>query len=560
MVEFDLLSLSEFHFLRPWWLLALIPLISSMLYLKGLNDPVSQWNKTIAPHILEALIVKAGQDRWVNPVNVAMLAIVIAIIALAGPSWQRAPSPFFEDEAVLVIGLDLSNTMNQSDIQPTRLERAKQKIKDLMALRGGAPTGLVVYAGSAHSVIPLTNDPDILYTFLSAVSSEMMPKPGKFPETILPLVDQLLKDSAVPGSVLLIGDGISPNSIAQFADYFDSVSHQLLVLGVGSEQAALAATDRFDGAHLALQSAELKALATAAGGHYQQLSIDKSDVGRINRRVNHHLTIVDDGTRPWLDAGYYLLYPFALIFLVMFRRGWTLHWCWVLVLIGTMQTPPLMAAQTTQSVTAPGSSQSSLWHWFMDLWLTPDQQGRYYFQQGDYELAAQHFRDSTWKGLAFYYDENFTAAVELFTQVETVDGLFNLANAQAQGQNYILAITAYDELLTRQPDHPGAVKNRAHVQKIIDEINLLSASQKAEQGEASQELGDAPQRADGADEMSLQKRQVKQLSAEQILTDQRMHDMWMRQIQQDPSRFLSSKFQMQFSRAQQSSKAQQPHE
>ena len=559
MFEFDLLQFSELHFLRPWWLLALIPLILCMLYIKRLNDPVSQWSKTIAPHLLEALTVRAGQDRWVNPVNISMVAIVIAIVAVAGPSWQRTSNPFFEDEAVLVIALDLSNTMNQSDIQPTRLARAKQKIADLMSLRGGARTGLVVYAGSAHSVIPLTNDPDILYSFLSAVNSQMMPKPGKFPEKILPLVDQLLKDSEVPGSVLLIGDGVGPSSTAEFADYFGSVPHQLLVLGVGLEETPAGVDGQFDGAHLALQSDALKALAAASGGSYQELSIDKADVGRINRRVNHHLTIVDDGTRPWLDAGYYLLYPFALIFLLMFRRGWTLHWCWVLVLVSAIQVPPAMAAQATAEVATP-VQQTAASHWFVDLWLTPDQQGRYYFQQGAYELAAQRFRDPVWKGLAYYYHENFSAAAELFTQIETADGLFNLANAQAQGQNYILAVRTYEQLLGQYPGHLAAAKNRAHVQKIIDEINLLSASQQAEQGEASQELGDAPQRADGADEMTLKKHEVKQLSAQQILTDQRMHDMWMRQIQQDPSRFLSLKFQMQLSRQKPVSQAQQSHE
>jgi Ca-activated chloride channel family protein len=556
MFEFDLLQFGEFHFLRPWWLLALIPLTLCMLYIKRLNDPVAQWSKTIAPHLLAALTVSGGSGRWFNPVNISLLAIVVAVVAVSGPSWQRKPSPFVEDEAVLVIALDLSNTMNQADIQPSRLERAKQKIQDLMKLRGGARTGLVVYSGSAHSVIPLTNDPDILYKFLSAVNTEMMPKPGKFPEKVLPLVDQLLRDSAVPGSVLLIGDGVGPNSIGVFKDYFDGVQHQLLVMGIGLEEPAESErdTDQFGGAHLAIQTDELQALAKAAGGQYQILSIDKADVRRINRLVNHHLSIVDDGNRPWVDAGYYLLYPFALIFLLWFRRGWTLHWCLVLVLVGAIQVPEVIAKQASEAgseIVDLENEQpltSVAWRWFVDLWLTPDQQGRYYFERGDYETAAQRFRDPAWKGMAFYYQENFTAAIEMFTQIETADGLFNLANAQAQGQHYVMAVKTYGRVLKQAALYPGADKNRTRVQEIIDDINRLSESQRAEEGEASSELGDAPQRADGADEQKQgKKREVKQLSAEQVLSDQKMHDMWMRQIQQDPSRFLSVKFQMQLS-------------
>ena len=593
MFELDLLQFREFHFLRPWWLLAFIPLTLSMLFLKRLNDPVAQWSKTVAAHLLSVLTISAGGGRWLNPVNLSFLAIFIAVTAVSGPSWQRKPSPFVEDEAVLVIALDLSNTMNQADIQPTRLERAKQKIQDLMKLRGGARTGLVVYSGSAHGVIPLTNDPDILYKFLTALKTEMMPKPGKFPEKVLPLVDQLLKDSDVPGSVLLIGDGVGPNSLSAFKDYFDAERHQLLVMGVGLETLPESTSlidrhvsDSFGGAHLALQIDELKALAKTAGGHYQTLSLDKADVRRINRLVNHHLSIVDDGHRPWVDAGYYLLYPFALVFLMWFRRGWTLQWCVAMVLLGALQFPNANVSASTSAnasanvnvsvnvnasnrVNVSASSNadaktetnelqdnrrtveaasliSIFWRWFVNLWLTPDQQGRYYFNRGDYSTAAQRFHDPAWKGIAFYYQENFNAAIEMFTQIETTDGRFNLANAQAQGQHYVSAVETYDEVLKQSPSYLGATQNRARVQDIIDDINRLSESQQAEEGEASQELGDAPQRADGADQQKQRKqREIKQMSAEQVLGDQKMHAMWMRQIQQDPARFLSVKFQMQ---------------
>ena len=63
-----------------------------------------------------------------------------------------------EDTAPLVIAIDLSQTMDAIDIAPSRLERVKLKVRDLLALRAGARTAIVAYAGSAHIVLPLTDD------------------------------------------------------------------------------------------------------------------------------------------------------------------------------------------------------------------------------------------------------------------------------------------------------------------------------------------------------------------------------------------------------------------
>jgi Ca-activated chloride channel family protein len=183
---------------------------------------------------------------------------------------------------------------------------------------------------------------------------------------------------------------------------------------------------------------------------------------------------------------------------------------------------------------------------FMSLWLTPDQQGRYYLQKGDYKTAATKFENIVWRGVAYYRAENFKAAAEMFSRIETTEGYFNLANAQAHGQHYVLAVKTYNRVLKNNPDHASALKNRNKIQSIIDEINLLSASQKAEEGDSSKELGDdEPQRADGAERQDFVEREVEQLTAEQLLLDDQMNELWMRQVQKNPSRFLSVKFHMQ---------------
>jgi len=533
-LQFNLGQFAHFHFLRPWWWLALIPLFFTLWYLWGSRNPIGKWRKAIAPHLLKVMLVSHGRASWFNPVSASLVVVVLGIIALAGPTWKQQPSPFSEDIAALVITLDVSSSMQQEDIQPSRLERAKQKIQDLMALRPGGRVGLIVYAGTAHSVIPLTNDADVINNFLNAIVTEMMPRKGKFPEKALPIADQMLRDSPVPGTLLMIGDGISPSTNENFSEYFSAQQHQLLVFGVGSESAGE------NNALIPLEVSTLTKLASNNGGYYQSLTLDKEDVKKLNRRINNHLVIVEDGSRPWVDAGYYLLFPIAIIMLLWFRQGWTLQWCFALVLVSSLITPPQAMASE------PSADSWNLGSLFMALWLTPDQQGKYYLGKGDYKTAARKFEDIAWRGIAYYRGENFNAATEMFSRIETAEGYFNLANAWAHGRSYVLAVKTYNKVLKLEPKHAGALKNRNKIQLIIDEINLFSASQKAEEGESSKELGDdEPQTAEGDERKDFIQRKVEKLTAEQVLLDDQLNETWMRQVQKDPSRFLSIKFYMQ---------------
>jgi len=534
----------HFHFLRPWWFLALIPLLWTLWYLWSARNPMGKWNKDIAPHLLAAMLVRSGRARWFNPVSASLIVLMLSILALVGPSWKQQPTPFTEDIAPLIIILDVSSSMEQTDIQPSRLERAKQKVQDLISLRAGGRVGLIVYSGTAHSVIPLTNDPDVLNNFLHAIVTDMMPRKGKFPEKALPIARQMLADSPVPGTVLMIGDGLSPRSFDDFSSFFSANYHQLLIFGIGSESGAEnEAITEADNTLIPLESSALKSLAREAGGYYQSLSLDKEDVKKLNRRINNSLVIVDDDSRPWVDAGYYLIYPIALMMLLWFRKGWTLRWSIVLFITSLSLAAPPPAVAVANDVT---TDSWNLGAHFMNLWLTPDQQGKYYMVKGDYKKAATHYQNIAWRGVAYYRAENFKAAAEMFSRIETAEGYFNLGNAWAHSRNYLLAVKSYNQVLKLDPYHSSALKNRDKIQSIIDEINLLSASQKSEASDSSKELSeDEPQTADGAERKDFIQQEVKQLSAEEVLLDEQINELWMRQVQKDPSRFLKIKFYMQ---------------
>ncbi len=204
-------GLEHFHFLRPAWALAAIPWLVITLILRKRQASYASFGDIIAPHLLAHLRLQRFDARWLNPRNFSDAITVLLLIVLMGPSWRQQPSPLSQDEAALVVLLDISSSMQQRDVQPSRLQRARQKVSDLLAMRPDKQTALIVYAGTAHTVLPLTGDQDILNQYLAAIVPAIMPRAGKFPEYSLPLVDEVLRDSTAPATIALLTDGLGPS-------------------------------------------------------------------------------------------------------------------------------------------------------------------------------------------------------------------------------------------------------------------------------------------------------------------------------------------------------------
>ena len=539
----DLNALAYFHFLRPEWALLLLPWLAMVLVHRKISAQRDMFGGIIAPHLLEHLRLQRFDRRWVNPRGFTNVFVVLALILLMGPSWRQQPSPLSQDDAALVILLDVSSSMLQRDVQPSRLQRAQQKITDLLALRPDKKAALLVFSGTAHTVLTLTADQDILQQYLAAITPKIMPRSGKFPEYALPLVDEVLRETSAPATLVLFTDGPGANSGAAFEDYFASRDHQLVVVGVGTEEVS-------EGL-IPLERRALERLASSSGGSYVELSVNDRDMRRINRRIDSHYVIVEDSALPWLDSGYPLVFPAMALFLMWFRRGWTLTWSWLLLPL-LLATPPA-PVQAAEPTAQPDSIVDMSVQWFADLWLTGDQQGRLLMQMGRYREAARHFEDPMWQGMAHYYAEDFMVAAEYFSRSDNDDALFNEANARAHARDYLRAVHRYDRLLQRSPGYPGAARNRQQVQELIDEINRISESQQQEAGVSSEEKelgGDDAIPAEGADEISFEQAEIRHLSAEDILQDPATRDMWLRGVQQDPAQFLAIKFSMQLNKRQ----------
>ncbi|WP_165954208.1 vWA domain-containing protein [Seongchinamella unica] len=539
----DLSALEYFHLLRPGWLVLVIPTIALTVFIQRRQGKSDMFSGIIAPHLLQHLRLERRQSRWFNPASVSLLNATLFIVIILGPSWRQQPSPLSQDASALVLVMDVSDSMEQKDVQPSRLARARQKASDLLALRPDKTSALVVYAGSAHTVLTLTADQDILNQYLAALQPSMMPRSGKFPEQALPLIDDILRDTTAAATVVLISDGASSGSRQAFAGYFSQRTHQLLILGIGG--------DSDDNGIIPLDRDNLRAIADAANGRYLDATIDDSDVRVLERYIESHYVVIDDDALPWLDSGYPLVFLCIPLWLLWFRRGWTIAWAWLLVPMVLAGTPAPATASDNPPASAPAQQGRGVGEWFASLWLTPDQQGRLLLQTGNYRAAARQFQDPLWKGIAYYYNEDFMQAAEYFSRSDSDTALFNEANARAHARDFLRAVNRYDRLLERAPDYPGARENRDKVQALIDEINRLSESQTPESGIGSEEKelgGDDAIPAEGAAELSFDEVETKHFTAEEILQSQATRDMWLRGVQRDPSDFLATKFHMQLQR------------
>ncbi|RJG42129.1 VWA domain-containing protein [Motilimonas pumila] len=316
-------DIAQFHFMRPLWLLALIPFVLFYRALVQQDDLAAQWQPVMSKNMVEHLTLNQHRARIVSPNRLFLVFAVLATLIMAGPTWQQQASPFFEDNSELVIALDVSESMNSTDIQPSRLERAKQKINQLVEMRGDAKTGLVVYGGSAHVAMPVTKDRALTRYFLDVLDGSLLPDNESKPASVLKPTLQLLSRSKAPSTVLILTDKTSAEAIENFATEFEQQQHQVIVWAIGENpQSGGNSTEGLSDTQLA----SLSQLANAGHGKMIRFTHDASDVESVYQGIKNNLFAVSDTALPWLDSGYWLLFLLLPVQLMWFRKGWTLQW------------------------------------------------------------------------------------------------------------------------------------------------------------------------------------------------------------------------------------------
>ena len=297
--------LHNFHFIRPGWLL-LAPLAAGLWWLwQRRSDPLRGWREQIVPDLLEALVVgresaKSSQARWV------LVAWLVAIGAIAGPTWRLEPNPFAEDATPLMILLKADISMMQPDPAPSRLERAHLKIADLAEARKGQPLGLIAYASSAHLVLPPTRDTAIVAKMAAEVSPEIMPTPGDRLDLALREAARVLADGKQGGSIVVLADAVDAEPAALAALRKD-VSIPVQFLAINPPESS--------------QNDSLRAAAKTLGAGVEQINVEGNDIAAIVRHAaNAPVARRGQQGERWQEAGYWLTPLVGLVVLASFRR------------------------------------------------------------------------------------------------------------------------------------------------------------------------------------------------------------------------------------------------
>jgi len=464
----------QFHFLQPLWLLALIPLALLVWRLRHAATGDNPWTRIIDARLQPLLLT--GQTQRVSHFLLWLLGLgwLIATLALANPVWEKQPRPLFQTSAARVIVLDLSRSMLDHDLKPSRLARARFKIEDILARDEEGQTGLVVFAGDAFTVTPLTRDVDTISALLKSLDPDLMPVQGSRADLGLQKAGELLQQAGLSnGQILLLADGVSDDRARDVAEELHGKGYRVSVLGVGTEkpepltnaQGQLLRTQ--DGRMILppLETRALKAVAEAGGGDYHQFSSNDSDITALltnDTPMSAESPIAGDlQGQDWQSRGPWLVVLLLPLAALAFRRGWLLS---MVLLVGVLSPPqPAMAAG---------------WD---DLWQRPDQQATQALAKKDYERASQVAKDPLLRGSAEYRRGNYEQALAAYSQASGAAADYDRGNALAKLGRYKDAIAAYDSALKSAPDMEDARANKAAVEALLRQQQQQKKDQSQDQ-------------------------------------------------------------------------------
>ena len=313
--------LETFHFIRPGWLLLALPAALVIWAILRRQDPLRSWQAVIAPELLKHLVVRSEARRSrLRPALVLGFAWLFGIIAVSGPTWKKEPTPMTEDQSALFIVLKVTPEMLAQDVQPSRLQRSAQKIGELLALRPGSRTGLIAYAGSAHLVMPLTSDPEVIRFFAGALTPEVMPEPGDDPAGAIALANQRLQASGLPGSILLVADHVTREQSQELAGLREAGGADVHVYAMAAGPDVIVPSGSPPAA--VLDGAAMARAARAGGGSMVVVSPDDRDVRQLAGQIDRSIAAapLQEGER-WVDFGYWLGLFFVPLMLLFFRPG-----------------------------------------------------------------------------------------------------------------------------------------------------------------------------------------------------------------------------------------------
>lgn len=451
-------ALADFHFLRPWWLLALVLLPLAALVWHRVRAQAGNWSAMVDAHLLPHLVDVTIERSRNGGAVLAGVVWILACVAMAGPAWERESMPLYRNDAARVLAIELAPTMLAADVKPSRLERARYKLNDILDQSRDMQTALIGYSGDAFVAAPLTDDVNTVRNLINALDPGVMPVVGNATERAINQAQQLVAQAGLDhGELIILADSVSDAAITA-ARKAHAAGLTISVLGIGSDNGAPVPLPQ--GGFLQdakgnivlprLEVSSLRALAAAGGGRYATLTSDRSDLNALLSRgatqaqsrkgdENQGLSERFRDRGPWFVL---LLLPLAVF---GFRRGWLMVFALALI----TPSAPVQAFE------------------FSDLWLRADQQAARALAEGDAKRAQALARDPALRGSASYRAEDYAAASEDWAQSSGADALYNQGNALAKAGKYEEAISAYQLALETDPQFDDAQANKRAVEEWL---------------------------------------------------------------------------------------------
>ena len=470
---------SNLHFIRPLVLWSLPIVLFIIWQLQRNNSRDDGWSKICDPHLLDAIVINKGAkgSKWLFllwPIS------IIAILAIAGPAFRKLPTPVIKNQSALVIVFDVSRSMLADDIKPNRLERAKFKINDILDKRKDGQTALIVYAGDAFVVTPLTDDTETIALMLKAISPDIMPVQGSRVDIALSKSQDLLQQAGyISGDIIVISDGVNLAKAQSQAEQLANNNITTSVLAIGTKDGAPIPTqtgfvkDRTGNIVIPkLQISALRTLANSGNGRFAQISGDSADIDFVmptmvgdeeNNTTNNQedafdtAKYIDEG--PWLTL---LLLPFIAL---LFRKGLLLSF----MLVVGLQVPE--------------SSYAFDWD---DMWLNSDQKAAQQLKDGQIQQAFDTAKSDNWKATAAYRKKDYLQASDLYNE-DSADGYYNQGNSLAQGGKLQEAIKAYENSLKLRPDDKDTLYNKKQVEQALEQQEQENKDQQDQEDKDQQD-------------------------------------------------------------------------
>ncbi len=539
-------DISQFHFLRPEWFFALIPLAISIAWLRFEKTAQGDWHQLIPEHLLKHLIHEQRGSSSKHAITLLALLWSLCVFALAGPTWQKISQPVYEKIEARVYVLDLSYSMYAADLKPNRISRARLKLLDLLEKNREGYSALVVFSGDAHVVTPLTNDTNTIGSLVPSLEPDIMPNIGSSVSDGVQKALELLYNTKIEkGKIILLTDEVTDKEATRINALMDQSKFSLSILGIGTKEGAPIKLP--NGQFLKdnsgsvvipkLDSSSLKQLASLHDGVYISIQPNDRDIHYLERE-----SISDDDAREgtqqydiWFEFGQWIMLPIVLLAALSFRRGWILG---LLFCMGISQNPnTAYAAENTTANATPQQQiqqpvnknekteksgleniQDQVASWFK----TGDQRGLAKFKQQKFSEAAELFNNKDWKASSLYYSGQFAEASDNFkinekdTLEKQASSWYNKGNALAFARDYDGAIKAYDKSLALKPDNEDAAFNR----ELVEKAKELEKQEQQEQDNEQNSEQQQDSQPDSSQQQSSQDQNDKQNSDNSKSQDQ----------------------------------------